>query len=256
MFVRLGIVLTFFMFLLGAAAAGTLEPQLHFDHNSTVKPRVALTLDLCMGDTDHRIFDTLIDKKIKATLFVTKRWLKRNPDVVAAIKQHLDLFEVANHGANHIPAVDNQPTLYGMKTAGSLTAICDEIEQGQQALRAAGFAYSNWYRDAGARYSPHAIDLIHELGYHIAGFSLNGDVGASLPEAVVRARIEKARDGDVIIAHMNQPRRSAGAGVAQAITALQARGFDFVKLSDAFSFDKSQKKPKTCAEILATTGQK
>ena len=62
--------------------------------------------------------------------------------------------------------------------------------------------------------------------------SLNGDIGASVPAAAAHARIAAARSGDVIISHINQPKRAAGAGVIAGILALKARGFSFVHLND------------------------
>lgn len=226
--------------------AGTVEPVLHITKGPASKPQVALTLDLCMGDTDHRIFDVLINRNIKATFFVTARWLRRNADIVEKIRSRPDLFEVANHGANHIPAIDNQPTIYGLKTAGSLKAVCKEVDGGQKALVAAGFAPSRWYRDASARYSPDALKLIGNMGYKIAGFSLNADIGASLAATSVEKRISAAKNGDVIIAHMNQPRRLSGEGVAEGVMALQEKGFTFLKLSDAIPSDNTVKQVTDC----------
>ena len=41
-----------------------------------------------------------------------------------------------------------------------------------------------------------------------------------------------AKDGDVIIAHINQPTHKAGEGVVKGIEALQAKGYRFVRLDD------------------------
>lgn len=238
-----------FLWILPAIAA-TIEPSLNIPKNAGKSAQVALTLDLCMGDTDHRIFDELIKDNIKTTLFVTARWLKRNGDIVAKIRTHPELFEVANHGKNHVPAIDNQPTIYGLKTAGNLKAVCEEIEGGQQALIEAGFARSPWYRDASARYSPDAIHLIKTMGYKIAGFSLNADMGASLSEKTVASRIEKAKDGDVIIAHMNQPKRQSGAGVVEGVRSLKNKGFVFLKLSETILPQEQIKQKVNCNDFL------
>lgn len=210
-----------------------LEPRLSIEKGVSI-PQVSLTLDLCMGKTDYRIFDTLIEQQIPATLFVTARWLARNSAVVAKIRAHPELFEIGNHGRDHIPAIDTQKTIYGLKTAGSLKRICEEIEGGAQAIKAAGLdqQFKPFYRTAAARYSPDAILLIERLGYQIGGFSLNADMGASLPAKMVSQRISAAKDGDVIIAHMNQPQRGSGTGVAAGIIALKKKGMHFIKLSD------------------------
>ncbi|TIT39415.1 MAG: polysaccharide deacetylase, partial [Mesorhizobium sp.] len=46
-------------------------------------------------------------------------------------------------------------------------------------------------------------------------------------------RIAAAKDGDVIIAHINQPTHAAGEGVVQGLLALKDKGMTFVRLDDA-----------------------
>ena len=70
------------------------------------------------------------------------------------------------------------------------------------------------------------------MGLRVAGYSLNGDGGATFGAGLAEKRIAAARDGDVVIAHINQPRRPAGGGVARGILDLKAKGYQFVKLDD------------------------
>ena len=86
-----------------AASAGTglVEPTLKMTPQHDGKVRVAMTLDACMGKTDHRILDTLVKERIPATIFVTARWLKHNSEALAVLTAHPDLFEIENHGENH-----------------------------------------------------------------------------------------------------------------------------------------------------------
>ena len=74
----------------------------------------------------------------------------------------------------------------------------------------------------------HALPIT--FGFKVAGYSLSADEGALLGTRQTAARIAAARDGDVIIAHVNHPEKPAGAGVAAGVLALKARGFRFVKL--------------------------
>ena len=208
------------------------EPQLRIAKGGPASPQVALTLDACMGKTDHRILDVLVENRIPATIFVTARWLNQNADAFAVMKAHPDLFDIENHGNMHVPAITNAPTMYNIKTAGSLDAVRSEIDGGADAIAKSGSSKPQWYRDATARYSTDAVKLAESMGYKIGGYSLNGDQGASLLAPVVARRISAARDGDVIISHINQPTRSAGEGVAKGILALQAKGMKFVKLRD------------------------
>lgn len=194
--------------------------------------QVALTLDACMGETDMRILGPLIEQRIKATIFATRRWIDNNAAAVELIKAHADLLQVQNHGAQHLPAVIGTEKVYGIAPAGTADAVFAEVLGGEQAVAAAFGAAPGWYRDATALYSRDAMELIGTMGQRIAGFSLNGDIGASVSSEVAKARIAAAKSGDVIISHINQPKRPAGAGVIEGILALAAQGFDFVHLDD------------------------
>lgn len=213
-----------------AFAAHLVDPTLHIAKGGAAAPQVALTLDACTGRTDHRILDALVKNNIPATIFVTGRWLKNNKAALDVMLAHPDLFELEDHGARHVPAVTTQVRVYGIRTAGTEEAVRAEVEGGAKALLAASGRKAVWYRDATALYSPDAMTNIRSMGYRIAGFSLNGDEGASLPAATVARRIKAARDGDVIISHINQPTRPSGKGVVEGILALKAKGFRFVRL--------------------------
>ncbi|OCP10243.1 MULTISPECIES: polysaccharide deacetylase family protein [unclassified Ensifer] len=217
------------------AAPGLVEPDLRLPANPAGKtdaPRVALTLDACSGATDMRILGTLIENRIPATIFVTARWLKRNGLVVEVMKAHPDLFEIEDHGAMHVPPIDVKISVYGLAAAGSEAAVSAEIDGGAKAITQHGLPAPRWFRGATAKYTHSSMSQIRAKGYRIAGYSVNGDGGSLLGAAVAEKRIRNARDGDVIIAHINQPTHAAGAGVARGILDLKAKGYNFVRLND------------------------
>ncbi|MFK4824129.1 polysaccharide deacetylase family protein [Paenochrobactrum sp. BZR 588] len=218
-----------------AQADNLAEPQLFIQPGGSKGAQVALTLDACSGKTDLRILNMLVAEKIPATFFITARWLQHNEPAMKVMLAHPDLFQIENHGAQHVPAITTIPTMYGIKTAGSLEAVEKEVQGGTDAIKAAGAPQPQWYRDATARYSNDAISHIEEMGYKIGGYSLNADMGASLSSGATEKRILNARDGDVIIAHINQPSRKAGEGVATGILKLKQRGMRFVRLKDVQS---------------------
>lgn len=209
---------------------GLLEPVTRIA--ATGKRRVAVTLDACPGHFDHRVADALVAHQIPATIFVTAAWMAQNPEGLGFLLAHRDLFELENHGARHLPAVLGTARVYGLAPAGTPSAITAEIRDGAAAIAKATGRTPSWYRGAAALYSPAAIPLIASLGCKLAGISLVADAGASLPAPVVARRILAARDGDVIQGHINQPRRSSGAGIAAGLVALQAAGAEFVRLDE------------------------
>lgn len=214
-----------------SALAGDVEPRLTMPKGDAA---VALTFDACSGDVDHRILDELIADRVPATIFVTHRWLRRNAATVELLKANADLFEIENHGDQHIPAITDRASLFGLATAGTLEAVAAEVTGGAEAVFAAFGTSPHWYRDAGARYSRDAMELIGTMGYRIAGYSLNADVGASLPAAAVKKRVAAAKPGDVIISHINHPERPSGEGVAEGIRILVQKGVRFQRLDAAF----------------------
>lgn len=216
-----------------ASAAALLEPKLHLKPSVQSQPRVALTLDACSGATDARILDALVEHKIPATIFVTGRWLKRNGRALAIMKAHPELFELENHGFGHVPAVDTPHDIYGLKAAGSVAAVQAEVEAGALALTEQGGTAPKWFRGATAKYSPSSIALIRKMGFRIAGYSINGDGGSLLGARETERRVAAAKDGDVIIAHINQPTHAAGGGLVKGLLELKAKGYAFVRLDDA-----------------------
>ncbi len=196
-------------------------------------PRVALTFDACSGKVDTRILNALVEQRVKSTLFVTGRWLKRNPAAIAIIAAHPDLFEIENHGARHLVAISAPTRVFGLRSAGSPAALAAEVEGGAFAIHAAFGHKPTWFRGATALYSKASELQIGSLGYRIAGFSRLGDGGAMYSTSRTTKAFAEAHDGDVIIAHINQPTRPAGAGVVAGIAALKAKGFLFVTLNEA-----------------------
>jgi peptidoglycan/xylan/chitin deacetylase (PgdA/CDA1 family) len=209
-----------------------ISPILHVHPGPPQSPHVALTLDACTGHVDERILSTLIDNRIKATVFVTARWLKRNPQALSDMLSYPELFEIENHGAKHVAAIDHPALLFTVKAAGSPDAIHNEILDGAKAVKLATGREPVWYRGAAAEYTATAIDEIKSMNFKLAGYSLSGDGGAGYSTRRAAAAVASAQNGDVIIAHLNQPTKPAGAGVVQGLLALKAKGTIFVRLDE------------------------
>jgi len=212
------------------ANEGLIEPRLMLRTNNEGQKTVALTLDACPGAFDAKIIEALVEWRVPATIFMTGAWIHTNPVGLAAIMAHPDLFAIGNHGAHHVPAVLGERSLFGLRVAGDMAAIRDEVGRGEEAIFVATGVKSTWYRGATALYSPAAVPAIEGMGFSIAGYSLNADMGASLPAEVVAWRMRQAKDGDVIIAHTNQPRKPSGFGVIAGVRALLDQDVHFVRL--------------------------
>ncbi len=215
---------------LPGSADALVEPAISLQVPDGAPRTVALTLDACSGLVDMRIVAALIDLSVPATIFATGLWLRGNAPVLALMRTRADLFTLQNHGELHLPPVLGTRRVYGLPVAGTLDAVRREVTRGADLVEAARGERPRWYRGAAGLYSPPAIEAIQAMGFLIAGYSLNADAGASLPAASVARRIAAARSGDVIVAHINQPHRPSGAGVAAGVAALKQAGAIFVGL--------------------------
>jgi peptidoglycan/xylan/chitin deacetylase (PgdA/CDA1 family) len=206
-------------------------------HQTLVTPNpqekiVALTLDACSGQFDADIIRYLTEQKIPATIFVTRRWLDKNPVAFAELKSHNDLFDIEDHGARHVPAVVGRGRqVYGIAGSPDMEHLKQEVSGGAEAIEKLGGAKPRWYRGATAEYDPQAIEVIKGMGYQIAGFSVNADDGATLSRPNIIKRLKAVKNGDIIIAHMNKPRSQTAEGLSAGLSWLTTQGFRFVKLN-------------------------
>jgi peptidoglycan/xylan/chitin deacetylase (PgdA/CDA1 family) len=220
---------------LAAGAEPLIEPH-HRLMPSDVAPsrNVALTLDACGSGFDADLIALLVVHRVPATIFVTRKWLDRNPAGAAELLAHDDLFELEDHGRAHVPAMlEPGRRVYGMRGSPDVAHLRAEVSLGAEAITRLSGRAPRYYRGATALYDSAAMKAILDMGYTIAGFSVNADAGATLSRAGVAARLRSVQAGDIIIAHMNKPAGSTAEGFAIALPELLARGFRFVKLSDA-----------------------
>jgi peptidoglycan/xylan/chitin deacetylase (PgdA/CDA1 family) len=193
----------------------------------------ALTLDACGGQFDGSLIRYLIAQRIPATIFATKRWLDRNPEGVALLLEHKDLFEIEDHGAKHVPPIVGAGrSVYGIRGNADIAQLEREVSGGATAIEAVTGAAPRWYRGATGEYDPAAIEVIKSMGYRIAGFSVNADSGATLRRTAIMARLSTVKSGDIIIAHMNKPASDTAEGLSAGLDRLLERGFRFVKLDE------------------------
>ena len=193
--------------------------------------RVALTLDACGGGFDVELIQFLIQQRIPATLFVTKKWLDKNPLGTAMLTAHLDLFDIEDHGENHIPAVIGAGRkVYGIPGVAGVPQLRQEVLAGASAIERATGVPARWFRGATAEYDVQAADEIRRMGFSIAGFSVNADAGATLKKPQIVERLRRVRDGDVIIAHMNKPASDTAKGLIVGLAELRQRGLVFARL--------------------------
>ena len=182
-------------------ASSIIEPM------GKVPSGIALTVDMCSGHTDDKVLDVLIQKQIKATFFVTSKWIKNNPSSVHLINQHPELFKIENHGAHHWVPLIGEKSPYGLRRVETIEGLRQEVEGGKSAVEESfpGFPTPKYYRGATAQYDKESLAWLNSSHYQVGVYSIAADGGGKFPPQVTLLKLKLAKDGDVIVIHGNHP---------------------------------------------------
>lgn len=205
-------------------------------HFQTDKKEIALTFDACGGSAkssqvDEKLLQFLIAHQIPSTLFINARWIDSNPEIFKKLASN-PLFEIANHGTLHRPLSTSGKSIYGIQGTSSPEEVLAEIEGNNRKIEKLNGKRPRFFRSGTAYYDEKAVAIARDLGMEIAGYSVLGDAGATFSASKVTAQLMSAKDGDIVLLHMNHPESGTREGVADGILYLENRGFSFVRLSD------------------------
>ncbi|MFA5087493.1 MAG: polysaccharide deacetylase family protein [Candidatus Omnitrophota bacterium] len=195
---------------------------------------LALTLDACGSRSDGydaTLIDFLIKENIPATLFITGRWINKNPGVFKQLARQ-PLFEIENHGLNHKPCSVSGKSVYGIRGTRSANEVVDEVERNARKIERLTGRKPHFYRSGTAYYDEIGLRIVQALGYQAVGFSVLGDKGATYSKEEIKKALAHVRSGDIIICHMNHPERETAEGLMAVLPQLRQMGFRFVKLSE------------------------
>ena len=156
--------------------------------------------------------------------------MRNNPETLRELASD-PLFEIAAHGSRHKPCSVNGNSVYGIKGTASFDELVREVEGNARDIAAATGKRPRWFRSGTAYYDDVAVRVIRDLDLGIAGYSIAGDEGASLPAAKVAAKTLSAKDGDILLYHLNHPRGGTREGLERSLPALLEKGYVFVRLS-------------------------
>jgi len=197
--------------------------------------KIALTLDACGSPRDgydRELIDFLIAAKIPATLFINARWIDKNLQLFKALAGN-PLFDIQNHGLNHLPASVNGRSIYGLKGTVNIGALVAEVDANKLKIAGLTGVEPTYFRSGTAYYDEVAVKVIQRLGQKIAGFSVLGDAGTTYTAAQIERTLSLVQPNDLIIAHMNHPERQTAEGLIPALRKLQDQGYHFVTLREA-----------------------
>ncbi|WP_312654194.1 polysaccharide deacetylase family protein [Proteiniclasticum sp.] len=206
-----------------------------YTHLEIEEKVIALTFDACGGNTgsgyDKELIDFLIEEQVPASLFINSRWIRENPKQFRTLAQ-TDLFEIQNHGHDHKPLSVEGRSVYNIKGTDSIAQVLDEVMKNQNEIFHMTGVKPKYFRSGTAYYDDVSLSMLKELGIKAVNFDLLGDAGAKFNRAQMVSSADQARNGSILLYHMNHPEKAVAEGIKLVVPMLREKGFHFVKLSD------------------------
>lgn len=221
---------------------------------------IALTFDLCeqadeVSGYDGAIIDYLRANQIKATFYAGGKWMhshrERSLQLMADPR-----FEIGNHAWTH----GNLRVLEGQAmrdqivwTQAQYYRLRQELE-GMSCLSASAKRAIPWqpasFRFPYGTCSQEALDAVAELGLSAVQWSIvTGDPASQQSaQAIANTVLREARPGAIIVAHANGRGRHTAESLPLFIPELQARGYEFVTVSELLARGQPQA-TTTCYEL-------
>jgi len=197
---------------------------------------LALTLDLCdgagAGAIDEDMFTLLRREKIPAAVFVSGRFAQSHPEFVTALAAEPQ-FSVENHGFRHRPCTADGRAVFGIAGTRGVESMVEEIEENARLIAELTGRRPLLYRPGTAHMDDVCVRAANQLGETPLGFTVSGDVGASLRRASVKQAVLGAKAGAIIVLHAHRPHSDSFEGFRDALPFLRERGARFVSLSGA-----------------------
>jgi peptidoglycan-N-acetylglucosamine deacetylase len=199
---------------------------LAFYHGSRNVQKIALTFDACpssvRGGYDTSLVKVLVDSTVPATFFMSGKWIKRHRREVKYLAK-IKNFELANHSYTH-------PHCTAMRE----DSVINELNKTDSLLRSVAGHSARLFRPPYAETNGRLEKIADSLGYTTVMFDLvSGDPDTTLTKERLLKRItSRARNGSIIIMHMNGRGWHTAEVLPEIIHTLRKDKFTFVKVGD------------------------
>lgn len=216
------------------------------DHGPRVGNKVALTFDADMTDAmlanlrtgrvrsyaNLRILDLLEREQVPATFFLTGKWVQRYPEVTRRIAAN-PRFELANHTYGHAAFTRDCYDL----PAQPVGELRDDVAKTFEVLEPYGGRQTRYFRFPGLCHDAAALDALAPLGVTVVdGDVVSGDPFATAWKPLVRAVVDHARPGSVVVMHVTEANAAmTDEALPRILAGLRERGLVPARLSEVLA---------------------
>ncbi|MCX6120292.1 MAG: polysaccharide deacetylase family protein [Ignavibacteriales bacterium] len=202
-------------------------------HGSRHEKKIALTFDACPsythGGFDERIVKTLIDSGVPATLFLSGKWIVKHRNIAKKLAL-VPGFELGNHSYSHPHC-----------TTISDDSIRQELERTETLLKSIAGTSSKLFRPPYCETDQRVDSITQNIGLTTVMYDLaSGDPDSTISrERLIQYVATSARNGSIIVMHINGRGWHTAEVLPEIIQALRAKGFIFSKVSELLKTQKS-----------------
>jgi peptidoglycan/xylan/chitin deacetylase (PgdA/CDA1 family) len=227
-------------FYCSVSSAETIE-KLVVDHGPRNSEKIALTFDACptgrTDEYDEAVIDILLREKVRATLFMSGRWVEKNPDKAKFLAGRPQ-FEIAAHSYYHPHMLEKTDD-----------RDIREFARTQAEIRKVTGITPKYFRPPYGEVDERVAQLAAKAGLVTVEYDIaSGDPDPNLsPQRIARVVLRDARGGSIVVFHMNKNGVHTAEVLPEVISGLRKKGFTLVTVSELL-----QEKQRVATEARST----
>jgi peptidoglycan/xylan/chitin deacetylase (PgdA/CDA1 family) len=214
------------------ASAETPTPPI-VEHGPRDSKKIALTFDACPtgkpDEYDEQVIDILLREKVPATLFMSGRWVEKNPEKAKLLASHPQ-FEIAAHSYYH-PHMMEKPDDRDVR----------ELKRTQAEIKKVTGKTPRYFRPPYGEADERIMKLAASEGLATIQYDIaSGDPDPNLsPQRIARIILRDAKGGSIIVFHMNRNGVHTAEVLPQIIEGLRKKGFKLVTVGELLKGSKT-----------------
>jgi peptidoglycan/xylan/chitin deacetylase (PgdA/CDA1 family) len=220
-----GLFLGSFIVLLSICSYGIAD-GLVVEHGRRDSRKIAITFDACPttlpDEYDEKVIDVLLREKTPATLFLSGRWVEKNPEKVKSLAAQPQ-FEIANHAFWHPHLLEKDDD-----------RILRELKRTQAIIKKMTNGTPSYFRPPYGEVDERVAAIAQKAGLATIQYDIaSGDPDAGLsPQRIIKSILRDAKGGSIIVFHMNRKGVHTAEVLPDIIDGLRKRGFTLVTVGE------------------------
>ena len=196
------------------------------EHGSRSSHEIAITFDACPttlpDEYDEKVIEVLLREKTPATLFLSGRWVEKNPDKAKFLAAQPQ-FEIANHAYWHPHLLEKDDE-----------RILRELKRTQAVIKKVTGRSPRYFRPPYGEVDERVAAIAQKAGLDTIQYDIaSGDPDEGLsPQRIIRSILRDAKGGSIIVFHMNRKGVHTAEVLPDIIDGLRKKGFTLVTVGE------------------------